>query len=181
PKLDINYDYDAANKTAKVFITQTQSGKPFKLPFAIDVYEDGAKKRYNVWMNDAADTFSFAVNSKPDLINVDGDKMLLCEKNDHKPLQDFIYQYNHAGLYVDRREAIEFAAKKETDPSALGFLEKSLSDKSCRIRSTILEQLNMDNDTVRRSVESYLVNLAKNDSRKTVRAQAIQMLGKYKN
>ena len=181
PKLDINYDYDAGTKTAKVFIAQTQSGKPFKLPFAIDVYEGGAKKRYNVWMNDAADTFSFAVNSKPGLVNVDGDKVLLCEKNDHKPLEDFIYQYNHAGLYVDRREAIVFAAKNEKDPKALSFLEKALSDKSWRIRSTILDQLNIDNDTVKRSVESYLVNVAKNDSRKTVQAQAIQMLGKYKN
>ena len=181
PKLDINYDYDAANKTAKVFIAQTQSGKPFKLPFAIDVYEGGAKKRYNVWMNDATDTFSFAVNSRPDLINVDGDKVLLCEKKDHKPLEDFIYQYNHAGLYVDRREAIVFAAKNETDTKALSFLEKALSDKSWRIRSTILDQLNMDNDTVKRSVESYLVTIAKTDSRKTVKAQAIQMLGKYKN
>ena len=34
PKLDINYDYDAAGKTAKVFIKQTQSGNHsgFRLP-----------------------------------------------------------------------------------------------------------------------------------------------------
>ena len=136
-------------KTAKVFISQTQSGNPFKLPFAIDVYEGGTKKRYNVWMNDVSDTFSFAVNSKPDLINVDGDKMLLCEKNDHKTLEEFIYQYNHAGTYVDRREAIEFAAKDETDPTALSFLEKALGDKSWRIRSAILDALDIDNDTVK--------------------------------
>ena len=98
PKLDINYSYDAATKAAKVFMTQTQAGNPFKLPFAIDVYEGGAKKRYNVWMNDATDTFSFAANAKPDLINVDGDKALLCEKNDNKPLEEFMYQYDHAGL-----------------------------------------------------------------------------------
>ncbi len=181
PKLDINYDYDATGKTVKVFINQIQSGNPFKLPFAIDVYEGGAKKRYNVWMSDVSDTFSFAVNSKPDLINVDGDKMLLCEKNDHKTLKEFIYQYNYAGTYVDRREAIEFAAKDETDPTALAFIEKALGDKSWRIRSAILDALDIDNDTVKTSVESYLVNIAKNDSRKTVKAQAIELLSKYKN
>ena len=180
PKMDINYDYDAANKTAKVFITQTQSGKPFKLPFAIDVYEGGAKKRYHVWMNDATDTFSFAANSKPDLINVDGDKILLCEKNDHKSLEQFIYQYNKAGLYLDRREAVAFAAKYQTDPEALNFLEKALSDKSWEIRSYTLNLLNIGNDTVKRAVENYLVNVAKNDSRKTVKAQAVEMLGRYK-
>ncbi len=181
PKLDITYNYDAANKTVHVFITQTQSGNPFRLPFAIDVYEGGAKKRYHVWMNDATDTFSFAVNSKPELINVDGDKALLCQKNDHKSLDEFIYQYDHAGLYVDRREAVVFAAGHETDPKALAFLEKTLNDKSWRIRSFTLTQFNMDNDTVKRSIENYLVTVAKNDSRKTVKAQAIEMLGRYKN
>jgi aminopeptidase N len=180
PKLDINYDYEAVTKSAKVFIKQTQPGDPFKLPFAIDVYVGGAKKRYNVWMNDASDTFSFVANSKPDLINVDGDKILLCEKNDKKNLDEFIYQYNHAGLYVDRREAVVFASKHSTDTKALNFLEKALSDKSWRIRSFTLTLLNMDNDTVKRSVETYLANVAKNDTKKIVKAQAIEMLGKYK-
>ena len=181
PKLDINYSYDAATKTAKVFMTQTQAGNPFKLPFAIDVYEGGAKKRYNVWMNDATDTFSFAANAKPDLINVDGDKALLCEKNDNKPLEEFMYQYDHAGLYVDRREAVVAAAKEQTNTKALDFLEKTLSDKSWRIRSFALDQFNMDNDTVKTAIEKYLVKVATNDTRRTVKAQAIKILGMYKN
>jgi aminopeptidase N len=181
PKLDINYNYDASAKTVKVYVKQTQSANAFKLPFAIDVYEGGNKKRYKVWMQNRADTFSFQVNSKPDLVNVDGDKILLCEKTDNKTLDEFIYQYNNAGLYDDRREAVVYASQHQTETKALEFLKKALSDKSWRIRSTVLDQLNIDNDTVKRSIESYLVNVAKNDSRKTVKAQAIQMLGKYKN
>jgi len=181
PKLEINYKYDAAGKKASVFITQTQSGKPFKLPFFIDVYEAGSKKRYPVCMNDVTDTFSFTINSNPDLINVDGDKILLCQKNDHKTLGNFIYQYDHAGLWVDRMEAVAFAVNHQSDPKALDFLEKALSDKSWWIRSYILEQLNMTNATVKRAVESYLAAIAKNDSRKTVKGQAIKMLGRYKN
>ena len=180
PKLNINYAYNAANKTAKVFIVQTQSGKPFKFPFAIDVYEGQAKKRYHVWMNNAMDTFSFAVNAKPDLINVDGDKILLCEKSDNKTLEEFIYQYNYAGLYVDRIEAIDFASNYQTNPKALGFLEKALSDSSWRIQAFTLSILNMDNDTVKNAVETYLLDVAKNDTRKKVKAKAIEMLGSYK-
>ena len=111
---------------------------------------------------------------------MDGDKILLCEKTDNKPLEDFIYQYNKAGLYVDRREAIEFAAKHQTDAKALDLLEKALSDKSWRIRSFTLDQFNMDNDTVKQSVEKYLVPIAQKDTKKTIQAQAIGMLGKYK-
>ena len=132
-------------------------------------------------MDQSSDTFSFPVSSRPDLINVDGDKILLCEKTDNKPLEDFIYQYNKAGLYVDRREAIEFAAKHETDAKSLDLLEKALSDKSWRIRSVTLDQLNMENDTVKRSVETYLLNVAKNDPKPLVKAHAVEMLGRYKN
>ncbi len=181
PKLNINYEYDAASKTAKIFMSQVQGGMPFKLPFAIDVYEGGAKKRYNVWMNDASDTFSFAANNKPDLINVDGDKVLLWEKNDNKTLDEFIYQYNHAGLYVDRREALVYATKQQAEPKSLDLLSKMLSDKSWRIRSTTLDFLNMNNDTVKRFMEPFLVTVAKSDARRTVKAHAIQLLGSYKN
>jgi aminopeptidase N len=103
PKFEINYDYDAPGKTAKVFIKQTQNCNVFRLPIAIDVYEGGNKKRYNVWMEHQADTFSFAANTKTDLINVDGDKILLCEKTDNKRFDEFIYQYKNSGLYVDKR------------------------------------------------------------------------------
>ncbi|MFI5156525.1 MAG: M1 family aminopeptidase, partial [Chitinophagales bacterium] len=181
PKLDIRYEYDAAAKKAIVYISQTQAGKAFTLPFAIDIYQGGSKKRYPVWMNNAKDTFSFSVNAKPDLINVDGDKILLCEKNDHKSMEEFIFQYNHAGLYVDRREAIVFALQHQTDPKALGLLGQALKDSSWRIRNNTIIELNMDNDTVKRFVESYLLNIARNDPKRTVRAIAIQKLGTYKN
>jgi aminopeptidase N len=180
PKLDISYGYDAVGQTAKVFIRQTQTGTPFKLPFAIDVYAGGAKKRYNVWMNDAVDTFSFAANAKPDLINVDGDKILLCEKKDNRPLETFIFQYSKAGLYVDRREAVMSAAKHQNDTTAINFLCKALSDPSWRIRYTVLDMLNIRNDTVKQSLETYLVNMSKSDPKPVVKAKAIELLGRYK-
>ena len=180
PKLDISYDYDAANKTAKVFVHQTQAAKTFKLPFAIDVYEGGNKKRYPVWMMNESDTFSLAANSKPDLINVDGDKILLCEKNDHKTLDEFIYQYHHAGLFVDRREALIFALQHQTETKALNFLKECLHDKLWRIRSTTLDELNADNDTVRNALEADIANIAKNETNKPVKARAIVILGNYK-
>jgi len=135
PKLDINYDYDTAGKTARVFIKQTQSGKIFKLPFAIDVYQGSEKKRYKVWAEHQADTFTFQTVSKPNLINVDGDKILLGEKTEHKTLDNYIFQYTNAGLYLDRREAIDFAARNQTDDQkALDFMKTALKDKYYGLR-----------------------------------------------
>jgi len=180
PKLDIRYAYDAATKKTSVIIQQTQSVNPFKLPFSIDVYEGGAKKRYNVWMQDRTDTFSFAVNSKPDLVNVDGDKILLCEKNDNKNLDEFIYQYNNAGLYVDRREAVVYATQHQADSKALDFLKKAINDKSWRIREFLITELNLDNDTVKTAMETAILDLATNENNRIVKAAAIEALSKYK-
>jgi aminopeptidase N len=181
PKLTIDYEYDNTNKTAKIIMQQTQAVNPFRLPFAIDVYEGGSKKRYNVWMQNRTDTFSFPTNTKPDLINVDADKILLCEKTDNKTLDEFIYQYNKAGLYVDRREAIVFALKHQTETKALDFLNRALSDKSWRIKDALLTQLNLDNDTVKNAIEASVMNTAKTESNKIIKADAIEALGKYKN
>lgn len=181
PRLDISYAYDAATKTAKVYMSQMQSGKPFKLPFAIDVYAGGTKTRHAVWMNDALDTFYFTVPSKPDLINVDGDKILLCTKKDHKSLDEFIYQYKNAGLYLDKREAVLFAAKNQTDARSLNFLKTALNDEFWAIRALTLDELDVDNDTVKRAVEADLLVIAEKDARRTNQAKAIQLLGKYKD
>jgi aminopeptidase N len=182
PKLDINYDYDADGKTAKVFIKQTQTGKIFKLPIAIDIYQGTEKKRYNLWSDHQADTFVFHTVSKPDLINVDGDKTLLCEKTEHKTLDNFIFQYKNAGLYLDRREAIEFAARSQTDDhKALDFMKTALKDPFPGLRIYTLQRLNFLDDSLKKSVEPLIAGMAANDPKSLVRASAIEALGRYKS
>ncbi|HEX7410588.1 MAG TPA: M1 family aminopeptidase, partial [Bacteroidales bacterium] len=181
PKLDISYDYDAAGKTAKVFIKQNQPGKIFRFLIAVDVYQGAEKKRYKVWVDQPADTLTFPAASKPDLINVDGDKILLCEKTDHKTLDNYIFQYKNAGLYADRREAIDFAAAKQgEDTKALDLLKTALKDKYEGLRIYALQNLNIRNDTVKNAVEPLIADMAKHDPKSLVRAEAITDLGKYK-
>jgi aminopeptidase N len=182
PKLTINYDYASTGKSAKVTIKQTQTGKIFKMPVAIDIYEGSAKKRYKVWLEHPVDTFVFNTVSKPDLINVDGDKILLCEKNDSKTLDNYIFQYKNAGLYLDRREAIEFAARNQTDDHrALDFMKVALKDKYFGLRMFTLERMNLTNDSVKKAVEPLIVDMVKSDPKSLVRAGAVRALGRYKN
>jgi aminopeptidase N len=180
PTLDITYSYDGEKKIASVFVTQTQPGRTFKLPFAIDVYEGSQKKRYNVWMNNKRDTFSFASTSQPNLINVDGDKMLVTEKKDHKSLKEFIYQYVHAGNYVDRLEAIDSIAAHQSDAMAQSFLQTALKDNAESLRIRTLSKLDIQDNVVKKSFEPIIRNIALNDRKSLVRAKAIEVLGKYK-
>ncbi len=182
PKLDISYEYDPSGKTAKVFIRQTQPDKVFRFRIAVDIYQGADKKRYYEWVDQVADTLIYTTATKPDLINVDGEKILLCEKNDHKTLDNFIFQYANAGSYVDRREAIDFAAALQTeDPKALNLLKTALSDRYAGLRIYTLQKLNTGNDPVKTSVESLLVKMASNDPKSLVRAKAIAVLSDYKN
>ncbi|TAL80672.1 MAG: M1 family peptidase, partial [Bacteroidetes bacterium] len=182
PKLDISYDYDAAGKIAKVYIKQTQEGKIFRLPVAIDLYQNTEKKRYNVWLEHQVDTFAFSSASAPDLINFDGDKVLLCQKTDKKTMDNYIFQYKNAGLYVDRREAVEYAAKKlKEDPKAFEILKTALKDKYHGLRLYTLQMLENRNDSAMKAVEPIIVEMAKNDQNPLVRAGAIEILGKFKN
>jgi aminopeptidase N len=181
PKLDISYLYDDAAGKASVIVKQTQKGdKVFKLPFAIDIYNGKTKVRHQVWAANREDTFVFNYTTRPDLINVDGDKILLAEKKDNKTLENFVHQYKFAGNYMDRREALDFCSKKQDDPKAFEIVKLGLSDKFYRLRNFTLNKLDMKKDAVKDAVEPILLNLAKNDGEATVRGSAINQLGKYK-
>lgn len=181
PTLDINYSYDDAAKKVQVIVNQTQADKVFKLPIAIDVYNGANKTRYKVWVQDKVDTFLFTSASKPDLVNFDGDKILLCTKKENKTLDEYIHQYKYAGTYLDRREAIDFASKHQDDPKAVAFLKTALKDKYEGLRSFTLSHIDMKKDNVKKEVEPVLLDLAKNDPKKTVKAAAIAKLGAYNN
>ena len=137
PKLNIDYKYDDANGKAQVIISQVQDGdKIFRLPFAIDVYNGENKVRYKVWMNEAIDTFAFNYTTRPDLINVDADKILLCEKTDNKTFLNYVHQFKYAPLYMDRKEALDYF-------NAGGFQELGLglTDKYAPLRTATINEL----------------------------------------
>ncbi|HEY4064190.1 MAG TPA: M1 family metallopeptidase [Puia sp.] len=182
PKLSIDYAYNDAAKKVQVFVNQTQeTGKIFRLPIAIDIYNGPAKERHKVWIESKTDTFTFSYNEYPSLVNVDGDKVLLCEKKDNKTLDNFIFQYKYAGLYVDRREAIDFCSKHQDDPKAADLMKAALKDKYFRLRQYTLSKLDLKRDAVKTAFEPMIADMAAHDPSRVVKAQAIELLGSYGN
>ena len=182
PDVDINYVYDDANGTVQVIIDQKQkSGNIFQMPIDIDIYNGAQKVRHHVWANDAIDTFTFHYTKRPDLVNVDGDKIMLWTKDDHKTLDNYIFQYKNAGNYVDRREAIEFAANHLDDEKAVDLLKTALNDPYHGLRQLALSKVDLNKDAIKTGFESTILTIAKNDKYAPVRASAIALLGQYKN
>jgi len=115
------------------------------------------------------------------LINIIVKSFILCTKTENKTLDNYVYQYNHAGSYLDRREAIDFASKNQDNADAVEFLKKALKDKYEGLRSFALSKLDMRKDNVKKTVEPILLDLAKNDPKRLVKAGAISKLAQYRN
>ena len=152
PVVSIDYAWDAAKKAETVTVKQTQAGPAFRLPFTIDYYVGGKVLHQPVTMTEATQTFSMPLASKPDLVNVDANKKTLWLKTDNKPTAEYVFQYAHAPLYLDRREAIEAAAKEQaTNIAARNVLLAGLNDKFHVLRGYSLQLLKLDDPTVARA------------------------------
>ncbi|MFN2439340.1 MAG: M1 family aminopeptidase, partial [Chitinophagaceae bacterium] len=181
PKLDITYSYDDAKKQALVIVKQTQpADNLFQLPVAIDVYNESKKTRHNVWVKNKVDTFSFASATRPDLINFDGDKILIAQKTENKTLDNYIHQYRYAGNYLDRREAIDAAGKKQEEIRGVEILTMALNDNYSGLRGYTINKLDLRKEGLKSAVEPILVEMAKKEKKSVVRAAALDKLGDYK-
>ncbi len=175
-KIDYQYNDDAGN--VKVIVEQTQEGNIFRLPISVDIYHGEKKIRHQAWLRHSVDTLVFAYTEKPDLVNVDGDKILLAEKTDHKTLDNFIHQYKYAGTYLDRKEAIDFALQSP-DPKAITLIKTALNDQYPGLRIYAMEQMDLRDPVLRGETESIIAALASSDPKSLVRAAALDILGAF--
>lgn len=182
PNLEINYTYNDTLKTQTVTVEQKQDfekNQLYKIPLTIDIYANGIATRKNVWITHASETFIFNVNSKPELVNVDAEKMLLCTKKDNHTTAEWIYQYKHAPLFLDRYEAVQKLSKKYDANSDTGALVvDALKDKHWFIRSLAVKNIETLAKAKKEEVKSALISLAKNDSKAEVRENALAALEK---
>jgi aminopeptidase N len=178
PKLNITYSYD--NNNTRVIVQQT-TDKTFAFPVKIDVWNGNAPTTYNVWVKNKIDTFNFSSSSKPGLVNFDADKKLLAEKTENKTLDEYLFQYKNAKNYVDRREAIDAAAKKHSEPVASQILLTALRDKFAPLRTRAINALDITNAQTKTAAEPILFELAQKETERPVKAAAITKLGNYKS
>lgn len=183
PQLDISYKYDEAAKKVTVVIQQIQKeDKIWQIPMAIDVYEGSKATRHNIFMTNRVDSFTFSYHNKPDLVNVDADKVVLAKVDDHRPFSTYAFQYQHAPTYMDRRIAIDEAAEAQgSNPEAARILRLALKDKYHGLRTYALGKLNMSNSTIKAAALPVILELAQKDPSSLVRAAALQQLVELKD
>lgn len=180
PEITISYKWDENAKTQIVYLQQTQNGKAFTLPISIDFYVDNKKERHTYWMSDKADTLTYKFPVKPNLVNVDADKILIVKKADNKTLSEFAFQYFHCPLFVDRYEAVDAAIKRQNENEGRQIIVAALKDKYFRLRVKAINALDITNSNSITPCLPILKELAIKDENNLVRASAITLLGRLK-
>lgn len=179
PKLDVEYIYSEEANIVSVQIDQTQENF-FRFPLAIEVYEGTKKKRYEVWVDEKSKSFSFKYTNKPDLVNVDADRIILAEINDEKSVENLVHLYQNGSKYEDRREAIEGLSNFQDNEMAFKTLTDALSDSFYGLRILAIDEIDLSNAKAKGAIKA-IEGLAANDEKTLVRAKAIDKLETFEN
>ncbi len=176
-KATVTYDYNTINNTVTVNINQQD--KVFTFPLSIDIYEGTLKTRHNVWVDSKQNSFTFPFRKVPNLINIDAKHVLLAEFTESKTLDNYLFQFNNAPHYLDRRLALEEIVKHQKDnKTALNTVVKAFNDPYYEIRVIALENLDLFQKYNKKDIIAKVEQIAQNDEKTLVRAAAISVLGK---
>jgi aminopeptidase N len=182
PVVSIDYGWDAARKEQTVTIKQNQPGQVFQLPLTVDLYVNGKPQRHTAMLRQRTETLRFPAASKPTLVNVDAEKVLLWQKTDNKPFEEFVYQYKNAPRFVDRREALAAtAARPATDAAARALLISALNDKYSGLRQTAIASLKLDDKAVQKAAAPVLRRQLAQEKNTNTQAAILNALAQLKD
>jgi len=144
PVLNIAYKFNETTNASTVTIEQTQkTGTAYKLPLKVDVYVDNDIQHKQITMTRRKQDFVFFTSKRPQLINVDADKALLCEKTDNKTKSEYLTQFYRAPTFLDKLEALNGLAN---DSDVLRKVyDDGLDDKNWYIRALIISRYDFPN------------------------------------
>jgi len=184
PMLKVVYNYDDVKQKLVVAVSQTQSDSAmnYDLPLKAALVYGDDKKVIDWRITKRRDTFTYDYRGgqKPVLIP-DYDHVLPGEMKDGKKPAQWLAQYRHSGDYIGRRLAVQAAGRVMSDSSSQAILDLAFTDTLRSIRRYALAQLeNAQSDKYHKRWKAKVMDMAVNDKDNLVRAQALDVLGKWK-
>lgn len=182
PDLQIAHLYDESAKKYTVTIKQTQDLKVsplFRIPMFVDIYAGGKVERKHIVLDQQKQDFVFDAPVKPDWVNVDPEKSVLCTRRENFSVAEYAFMYKNGKVWMERNTAIEELHKRPGDPLSKEVILSALDDPFWSLRSDAIkfakDYLTTDKDMLREKIS----RIAMNDPKAAVRADAVEFL--YKN
>ncbi|MEJ7692557.1 M1 family metallopeptidase [Daejeonella sp.] len=182
PSLNIQSNYNPEKKEVALIINQKQDLTKFplyRIPMAVDIYAGGKVARKEIVLDKKDQTFIFSSALMPDLVNTDAEKYILGEKTENKTLNQYVFQYHNAPLFMDRFEAVSMMLQMKNDPLARATLIEGFKDKNWFIRVAALSVFDKLTSEEQKPVYETIRSIALKDEFSLVRAAAVTVLGKF--
>ena len=176
PLLVLDYTIENSKLTVKIEQIQDQATTPiYRLPMAIDVYQDGVPKRHIIDMQDKVQSFEFDFKGTVTNVIVDAEHMLLAEIFDEKPGQWWINQLD-APLYMDQKIALQ-----NMDTVLMSqAIAKSIAHEYWGVRSMAIDYA-VKNKVFDTETVQLISKIANSDKKTKVQAKAIDYLAQLPN
>lgn len=180
PKIEILHRVDSLNKNYQVSIIQHKDSVlkfTYQLPIGIDIYSGGKKEHYDILTKGDTMVLEFPYSQMPDWVNVDAEKVLLCEKSETKPLEQWYRQALEGPLFLDRKEALA-QLSEALDSSALSAeaILAGMQDRFNQVRYDAMRYSKNLPENLQQERFDQLVKIAETDSASENRAYALSLL-----
>jgi len=176
PVLEIEIDYDEAKKTSIINLSQKQDEEVYKLPLAVDVYVGGKVVRENITMTEREESFEIGVASKPDLVNVDAEKILLGEKKVKLNKDEYVHLLKNGTRYLDKYEALYGLQDHQNEEVVQDAMIATMDDPYWATRSRAAQNLDMSRDAIKTKALDRIKKMATSDEKSYARQSAIKIL-----
>lgn len=180
PILNVKKHYEATTKILSLTVEQKQDFKEtplYILPLEVDIYIAGKAERKHIIIDEAKQTFTFVVDTKPELVNFDAEKQLLAKVNYEKSKEEYVCQFKNAPLWGDRDEAFNYFKNNLSDKTIYELVKNAAKNekwKNFRMDAIdILENVAKENEG---ELKPLMMSIAEKDEKTKVRAEATSFL-----
>jgi aminopeptidase N len=178
PMLDVEQIFDASTQslTLKVFQNQELSKTPlYLLPVQVSIVDDAGEHTHKIRIDKLENTFTFPVNGNLKNVLFDKQQCLLGIIDEAKPQEQFIHQYYNGKRYLARRNAL-VNGTKEINLASEKLILDALDDTFWDIRVLAIEKASSLKDEQLNKAIDKIKQLALNDKKSDVRAEALDFL-----
>lgn len=180
PELNFKVSWNEEAEQVVIRSEQTQDSTAvpvYRLPLAVDIYSGGKTIRKQLVIDERVQTFRFGMPAPPDLVNIDAEKMLLASVRVDKPLDQWLFQYHNAPLYLDKYRALQYLAGAASDPRAQEAILDALESRTnWAIRLAAIQLISTLSEDYKEKAYQVLTRLASGDEKSLVRAVAIETI-----
>lgn len=184
PRLTVKYQYDDSLKKQLIIIHQQPSSSEaknliYRLPVTVFLHTEEGVEQKKIVIDAKENRYEFQVNSRPKLIMLHTEDIILCEKEENKSETDYIHQFRYSSNIIDRHQALQKLWTKQHNKEVRNLFIEALQASHWSLREYAVKKLDLNDTLARRYHFETLKALALNDPKPQVRASAIERLTEY--